>query len=120
MTENNNSELVSSLREAAAYLEEHKLVQLNGSKFTDYPLHCNLRAYCKTAEELIEVARGLGSFTKEWNEGDLQLIAKIAPLCTLTIAINREELGCKKTVTWECPDGLESLLDPMHSTKESS
>lgn len=102
-TINNNEALIQSLRDAADYLETHP----------DIPKlqpHQRLWEWVSSKEEFMEFARTIGSYRKEFTEGNMPMVKLIHNFggLNLDIQISRDRL-CKQVVTWECPD--ESWLE---------
>jgi hypothetical protein len=106
---NQNQELIDNLREAATYLESREnlptLTKGWGGGFS-------VRLFGRTtdASHFMDVAKNIGSFKKDFSDNDVEINLALAPNVSMNYSIKRENLGCKKLVTWECPEGLESFL----------
>jgi len=110
-TNNNNQKLIDDLRQAADFLEGREGLPKLERRFTDdFPV----RLYGRTSDpaHFMEVARTVGSFKKTFGTTSVEIDVDLAPNITLNYEIAREDLGCKQTITWDCPDGLESFLRP--------
>lgn len=95
-------EAAEGLREMADFLDS------NPDTFLNYA-----GAWCaqvRSAEEIKDTAGRFGTFKKEWDDYELALVKEFSGGVCLRASISRELLGCKKVVTWDCPEGIESLL----------
>ncbi len=105
---NNNQVLIDGLRMAADFLESKPDFPDMGTIYgTTMPQ--TIRLWAKDKETLKEAARQLGSFEKEFTDHYFELHKKFNEALTLEVSIDRQ-LVCKKIVTWDCGDTVESLL----------
>lgn len=103
---NANDKLIESLREAADYFESHPDIPKMDFAFIHH--------YLFDKEALRLAAKAMGSFDKIATDSTFSLVHQIG-LIKIEIAISRETV-CKKIVTWDCPEDLESILrDPVET-----
>ena len=114
---NNNQKIIEELRSAADYLEQHDGLPELKPRWSSLPL-VTIRTQTRSAEQLMEVARSLGSFKKNFTDTELELKCDLSSSVSLIHSIDREDLGCKQVVTWDCPEGLESFLRPDETSEQ--
>ena len=104
MTENSNQTLIDELLELIKFLETN----------SDFP-RVNFsvsQASARSADALKSAAQMLGTFRKSRDDYNMTLRRAFGERVSLSVRICNENLGCKKVITWDCPEGLESLLRP--------
>ena len=108
----NNFSLIAGLRQIADFLDSFEKAKTPLPLLTD---NHSILVFFYNAKEFIRAVAMLGSCTKEWGNQDLVICKRFSGL-SLKLYINKELLGCTKTVKWSCPN--ISILDRIPSTDE--
>ena len=100
-----NFSLIAGLRQMADFLARFEADK------TPFPLleeNHSILVFFYDATEFARTVAMLGSCTKKWEDQDLVICKRFSGL-SLKLYINKELLGCTKTVKWSCPN--ISILD---------
>lgn len=65
--------------------------------------------YAETKDEFLTAARNMGSFTKSADDYYYTLTVRFGENFTFDVKLTRDKI-CRKIVTWECPEDIDSLL----------
>lgn len=91
-----NAETVKGLRELADFLEQ------NPTLIPSYGSACNF--FWSDLNGFRDALESLGTFKKEYSGDEVKISRQFSGVVNYYATVSRSALGCKKTVTWECPD----------------